>query len=60
MLYTLAGGEGYQRASATCNGHFVRTDCIGQDPADLLFESLDYSMTVPYHHENIRYSIVSS
>ena len=45
MLYTLAGGEGYQRGSATYAGYYERTDCLGHEPAALLLVALDHLIT---------------
>ena len=55
MLYTLAGGEGYQRGSATYAGYYERTDCLGHEPAALLLVALDHLITSPVDHETIHF-----
>ena len=53
MLYTLAGGEGYQREISAYTGYYERTDCLEHEPAALLLEARDHSMSDPVNHEII-------
>ena len=52
-LYTLEGGEGYSEGSATYIGHYVNTECIAREPADLLLEALDVLFRPPLGRESI-------
>ena len=55
MLYTLAGGEGYQQEISAYAGYYERTDCLDHEPAALLLVALEHLMTVPVHHETIHF-----
>ena len=55
MLYTLAGGEGYQQEISAYAGYYERTDCLDHEPAALLLIALEHLMTIPVNHEAIHF-----